>query len=108
MTNPKHTVEFVDSGATLEVSETETILQACLEAGIASEYSCRVGACVACTAEIVAGDVVQPAARGLTAEEADSYALTCMARPQSDLELRLGKYPPSIEASTNDDAERDG
>lgn len=42
MTNPKHTVEFVDSGATLEVSETETILQACLEAGIASGRASRV------------------------------------------------------------------
>lgn len=97
-----HTVEFVDSGVTIEVSETETILQACLEAGIAAECSCRVGMCLACTAKIIDGNVVQPAARGLTAEAADRYALTCMARPQSDLVLRLGDYPPSIEASNGD------
>jgi hypothetical protein len=41
--------------------------------------------------------VTQPAARALTEEEAASYALTCMARPQSDLKLLRGKYPPSIE-----------
>jgi len=43
------------------------------------------------------GEVTQPAARGLTDEEAEEYALTCMARPQSDLVLDRGKYPPSIE-----------
>ena len=41
--------------------------------------------------------MTQPAARGLTDEEAENYALTCMARPQSDLVLDRGKYPPSIE-----------
>ncbi|OYR89174.1 (2Fe-2S)-binding protein, partial [Halorubrum distributum] len=30
-------------------------------------------------------------------EEAEGFALTCMARRQSDLKLDRGKYPPSIE-----------
>jgi ferredoxin len=54
--------------------------------------------CLACSAEIIEGEVVQPAARGLTEEEAENYALTCMARPKSDLTLERGVYPPSIEA----------
>ena len=93
-----HTVEFVGTGESIEVSDKQTILKACIEEGIAQEYSCRVGMCLACSAEIVEGDVTQPAARGLTEEEAENYALTCMARPQSDLKLDRGKYPPSIEA----------
>jgi len=93
----EHTVEFVGTGETIEVSEKETILKACLREGIAQEYSCRVGMCLACSAEIVEGEVTQPAARGLTDEEAEDYALTCMARPLSDLTLDRGKYPPSIE-----------
>jgi len=93
-----HTVEFVGTGETIEVSDKETILSRCIEEGIAQEYSCRVGMCLACPAKIVEGDVTQPAARGLTDEEAEEYALTCMARPQSDLVLDRGKYPPSIEA----------
>ncbi|WP_137283548.1 2Fe-2S iron-sulfur cluster-binding protein [Halorussus salinisoli] len=93
----EYTVEFVGTGESIEVSDKETILSKCIEEGIAQEYSCRVGMCLACSAEIVEGDVTQPAARGLTDEEAESYALTCMARPQSDLELDRGKYPPSIE-----------
>ena len=92
-----YTVEFVGTGETLEVADTETILSAAIREGISQEYSCRVGMCLACTAEIVEGTVTQPAARALTEEEAESYALTCMARPESDLKLDRGKYPPSIE-----------
>ena len=97
----EYTVEFVGTGETIEVSDKETILSRCIEEGIAQEYSCRVGMCLACSAEIVEGDVTQPAARGLTDEEAEEYALTCMARPQSDLKLDRGTYPSSIE---DDDA----
>lgn len=90
-------VEFVGRDETLEVSDKQTILRACLDAGIAQEYSCRVGMCLACCAEIIEGEVVQPAAHGLTEDEKTRYALTCMARPQSDLVLDRGKYPPSID-----------
>ena len=93
----EYTVEFVGTGETITCSDKETILSRCLEEGIAQEYSCRVGMCLACTAEIIDGEVTQPAARGFTEEEAEEYALTCMARPQSDLKLDRGKYPPSIE-----------
>jgi len=92
-----YTVEFVGREEEITVSDTETILSRCIEEGIAQEYSCRVGMCLACSAKIVDGEVTQPAARGLTEEERDSYALTCMARPQSDLKLDRGAYPPSIE-----------
>ncbi|ELY77686.1 2Fe-2S iron-sulfur cluster-binding protein [Natrinema gari] len=93
----EYTIEFVGTGETITCSDKETILSRCLEEGIAQEYSCRVGMCLACSAEIIDGEVTQPAARGLTDEEAENYALTCMARPQSDLKLDRGEYPPSIE-----------
>lgn len=99
---PEYTVEFVGTGETITVEDTETILSRCIEEGINQEYSCRVGMCLACSAEIVDGEVTQPAARGLTEEEAESYALTCMARPTSDLKLDRGKYPPSIESDIDD------
>ena len=93
----EYTVEFIGTGETVTVSDKETILSRCIEEGIAQEYSCRVGMCLACSAEIIEGEVTQPAARGLTDEEREGYALTCMARPQSDLVLDRGKYPPSID-----------
>jgi len=71
-----HTVEFVGTGETITVSEKETILSRCIEEGIAQEYSCRVGMCLACSAEIVEGNVTQPAARGLSETEEEDYALT--------------------------------
>ncbi|SIS06196.1 2Fe-2S iron-sulfur cluster-binding protein [Natronorubrum thiooxidans] len=100
----EYTIEFVGTGETITCSDKETILSRCLEAGIAQEYSCRVGMCLACSAEILEGEVTQPAARGLTEEEAENYALTCMARPQSDLKLDRGKYPPSIEGDLTGDS----
>jgi ferredoxin len=98
----EYTVEFVGTGEVITVSEKETILSRCIEEGIAQEYSCRVGMCLACSAEIVEGEVTQPAARGLTEQERERYALTCMARPQSDLKLDRGKYPPSIESDVGE------
>ncbi|MFB6233018.1 MAG: 2Fe-2S iron-sulfur cluster-binding protein [Haloarculaceae archaeon] len=100
----EHTVEFVGTGEEITVSEKETVLGRCIEEGIAQEYSCRVGMCLACSAEIVEGEVTQPAARGLTDEEREAYALTCMARPLSDLVLDRGTYPPSIEVGAAGDA----
>ena len=101
----EYTVEFVGTGETITISDKDTVLKRCIEEGIAQEYSCRVGMCLACSAEIVEGEVTQPAARGLTEEERERYALTCMARPQSDLKLDRGKYPPSIEADAATDAD---
>ena len=98
----EYTVEFVGTGESITVADTETILRRCIEEGIAQEYSCRVGMCLACSAEILEGEVTQPAARGLTDAEASKYALTCMARPTSDLKLQRGRYPPSIEDTTVD------
>jgi ferredoxin len=96
----EYTVEFVGTGEQITVSDKETILSRCIEEGVAQEYSCRVGMCLACSAAIVEGDVTQPAARGLTDAEREDYALTCMARPQTDLRLDRGKYPPSIDQSS--------
>jgi ferredoxin len=95
----EYTVEFVGTGEEITVSDTETILKRCIEEGVAQEYSCRVGMCLACSAEILEGEVEQTVAvrRALTEEEGERYALTCMARPMSDLKLDRGKYPPSIE-----------
>ncbi len=98
-----YTVEFVGKDETITVSDKETILSRCIEEGIAQEYSCRVGMCLACSVKIVEGEVTQPAARGLTEDEREAYALTCMARPKTDLLLERGKYPPSIESEATAD-----
>jgi ferredoxin len=95
----EYTVEFAGTGETITVADTEPILGRCIEAGIAQEFSCRVGMCLACSAKILEGDVTQPAAHALTDEQREEYALTCMARPQSDLVLDRGVYPEGIDKS---------
>ncbi|MDY6774278.1 MAG: 2Fe-2S iron-sulfur cluster-binding protein [Candidatus Nanohaloarchaea archaeon] len=95
----EYVVEFLDSGEEIQVEDTETILNAMLESGTSgTEWSCRVGMCLACSYEIVEGEVEQTVVeqRALTEEEAEDYALTCLARPKSDLKLRRG-FPPSVE-----------
>jgi ferredoxin len=104
----EYTVEFVGAGESITVSDNETVLSRCIEEGITQEYSCRVGMCLACSAATVEGEVTQPAARGLTEEEAEEYALTCMARPQSDLKLDRGEYPPSIDGDIDTAGSADG
>jgi ferredoxin len=56
--------------------------------------------CLACSAKILEGEVTHPAAHALTDEQREEYALTCMARPQSDLVLDRGVYPEGIEAES--------
>ena len=105
----EYTVEFVGTGETITVSDKEAILSKCLDEGVAQEYSCRVGMCLACSAKIHEGEVNQQVAvaRGLTEAEAEGYALTCMARPASDLEIERGTYPPSIEDDATEAAGTD-
>ena len=93
----EYKVEYEGTNEIVEVSDKHTILRGCLRDGIAQEYSCRVGMCLACCAEIVEGEVIQPAAHALTKIEREKYALTCMARPLTNLILRRGVYPPSVE-----------
>lgn len=100
-----YTVEFLRTDETVEVDERQTVLNACIEGGVAQEYSCRVGTCLSCVARLVEGEVEQPGARALTAAESSRYVLTCTARPASDLVLEMDAYPPSIEAEpTAEDA----
>ncbi|MFB6284067.1 MAG: 2Fe-2S iron-sulfur cluster-binding protein [Halobacteria archaeon] len=96
MEQEKHRIEFVDREETVYCSEKETILGSCIDAGLNGEYSCRVGMCLACVAELVDGEVRQPGAHGLSEEQATQFVLTCMARPKTDLKLDLGVYPESI------------
>lgn len=103
----EYTVEFVGRGEEITVADTEPILRPCIDQGITLEYSCRVGMCVACTAKIHEGEVAQPAAHAFTEEERQDYALTCVARPQSDLKLELGVYPPTIDEPAGSEAPAD-
>jgi ferredoxin len=90
-----HTVEFVDLERSLEVPETQTILEAADEAGLELPYQCRMGVCGVCSALLLEeGEVQQTEAMFLSAtEKDDGYVLTCVAKPRSDLKLRSNEGP---------------
>jgi len=92
----------------IKVSETDistmaadgvSVLDACLEGGVALEYNCRSGECGECIATLVSGTVKElPGADPAIFNDghrAEGKILACMCYPQSDLVLstRLAAKP---------------
>ncbi len=80
-------VTFVRSGVTVDVDEEERVLVAGLRAGLALAYSCRQGMCKTCMVQ-VEGIIDQSHAYIISEQElAAGYALICVGRPRSDLQV---------------------
>lgn len=87
-------VEIIHQGTTnnIEVSETQTILEAAIDAGIELPYSCSAGVCTTCAAQILSGEVDQSDGMGVSLElQAEGYTLLCVAYPRSDLKIESEK-----------------
>ncbi|MEB3226975.1 MAG: 2Fe-2S iron-sulfur cluster-binding protein [Synechocystis sp.] len=73
---------------TVVVSDDRYVLHQAEEQGYELPFSCRNGACTACAVRILAGEVYQPEAMGLSPElQKQGYALLCVSYAQSDLEV---------------------
>lgn len=93
MTNT-YSVEINHQGQTktIQVSESETILNAATTGGIDLPFSCSAGVCTTCAAQILSGEVEQSEGMGVSPElQAEGYALLCVAYPRSDIKLESGK-----------------
>ena len=89
-----YTVEINHQGQThtIEVSESQSILDAAKDAGIDLPYSCSAGVCTTCAAQIISGEVEQSEGMGVSPElQAEGYALLCVAYPRSDIKLESNK-----------------
>lgn len=89
-----YTVEISHQGQnhTIQVSESQTILDAAQDAGIELPYSCSAGVCTTCAAQILSGKVEQSDGMGVSPElQAEGYALLCVAYPRSDIKLESNK-----------------
>ncbi|MGE5467480.1 MAG: CDP-6-deoxy-delta-3,4-glucoseen reductase [Ignavibacteria bacterium] len=85
-----HQVTLQPSGHRFEADDDETLLEAALDAGFHLPYGCRNGACGACKAKVLSGDVDHGAAldHALTPEDrAQGFVLTCCAKPLTDVAL---------------------
>ncbi len=89
-----YTVEIIHQGKTqtIQVAESQTILQAATDAGIDLPFSCSAGVCTTCAAQILSGEVEQGDGMGLSPElQVEGYALLCVAYPRSDIKLESEK-----------------
>lgn len=89
----RHRVELRNRGATLEVGEDETLLDAAEAAGHTLPVGCREGRCITCAARLLRGEVVHSeAATALRPEQEErGYVLLCVARARSDVVLEVGR-----------------
>ena len=73
---------------TFECDEDTTILDALEEAGLEHNYSCRAGSCSSCCMKILEGTLNQEDQFFLDEDQLEAgFALTCVARPTSDVTL---------------------
>jgi ferredoxin len=91
-TVPTHTITIHHRQAgrvyQVKVPADQYILQTAEKQEADLPFSCRNGACTACAVRILAGEVDQPEAMGLSPElRAQGYALLCVSYPRSDMEV---------------------
>ena len=87
-----HTIRIrnrqTDTQQVFQVPVDRYILQAIEQQGGQLPFSCRNGACTTCAVRVLAGEVYQPEAMGLSQKLRDQgYALLCVSYPRSDLEV---------------------
>lgn len=85
-------IEGIDPGAreTITVDEDEYVLAAARERGIWLPADCQQGWCTTCAAELLAGEVDQSDARRYYDVDREAgMILTCIAKPRSDLRIRI-------------------
>lgn len=73
---------------TFQVPDDRYILQSVENQGGNIPFSCRNGACTTCAVRVLAGQVHQPEAVGLSQKLRDKgYALLCVSYARSDMEV---------------------
>lgn len=84
------TIRLARSGRSLEIGADETVLGACLAAGIDLSYSCEEGVCGACEVRVLSGRVDHRDQVLSAAAKADSATMmACCSRGLTTLELDL-------------------
>ena len=87
---PSWKVRIHQANRTIQVSPTQTVLEAAIEQGVDYPHGCRSGRCGPCKSRLIDGkvDLLEHSRFALTdAEKAAGLILACRALPQNDLAL---------------------
>lgn len=85
-----YTVTVDPLGRQVTCREDQSVLDACLRAGVWLPHSCTHGTCGTCKADLLEGDVDHGDASGFALmdfERDEGKLLLCQARPRSDLTI---------------------
>lgn len=85
-----YTITVEPLGREVACAADQTILEACLRAGVWLPHSCTHGTCATCKCDIVDGDVEHGDASSFALmdfERDEGKLLTCCARPRSDVTI---------------------
>lgn len=101
-------IEIIDGGRQISAGPDQSVLDACLSAGIAFPYNCRSGECGECLAKLSSGEVRElPGADPAVFDNekrSQGFILACLSYPRSDLalsvQLRSQSGPPIREFDT--------
>lgn len=94
----QHEIEYLTYEETIEVPETETLLEAGEDAGFDMPYQCRVGVCGQCLSQADgdANELVEMETNDYDPldDEAitDGYFLSCTAEPRADFGFETDLY----------------
>ena len=102
-----HTLTIEPIGETISVADDQTILDACLRAGVWLPHACGHGLCGTCKVEVVDGEIDHADASGFALmdfERADGKTLACTARLRSDatIEADLDEDPDARRIAVRD------
>ncbi|HET9112046.1 MAG TPA: 2Fe-2S iron-sulfur cluster-binding protein [Ktedonobacterales bacterium] len=83
-------VRVAETGAVLQASAGETLLEALERHGYEADFSCRAGSCGTCRLKVLSGQVRNSDGQALTpAERAAGYVESCVAQPVGEVTIAL-------------------
>ncbi len=95
-----HSIHITPSGLNYTAKENQTLLDCALENKIVLPHACKHGACGVCKTKKISGEILYkeaPPAWALSEEAKNQgYILTCLAQPQSDIQLECAEAVEAI------------